>query len=171
MPKGENDFTLPADMVIAAIGQTLKPEELFDGISVRLNERHYLAADPVTGQTSVEWVFAGGDATNGLPPWCRQSPRGRRRQRESTGSSPGPITPSWRENRLVNTFFDPEADPVMANRPGMKLIPVAKRKGTFAEVETAWPRAVALGESKRCLRCDYREEAHCHEQPQAPTSK
>src|SRR5208283_4452494 len=50
---------LKADMVIAAIGQTLVASELFaatvprgilDGTSVRLNERQYLAADPVTGQ-------------------------------------------------------------------------------------------------------------------------
>ncbi|HUJ76277.1 MAG TPA: hypothetical protein VL359_15550, partial [bacterium] len=57
-----------------------------------------------------------------------------------------------------NTFFDPEADPVMANRPGLKLIPIKQRAGTFAEVETTWARAVALGETKRCLRCDYREQ-------------
>ncbi|MGA2480988.1 MAG: NADH-quinone oxidoreductase subunit NuoF, partial [Spirochaetia bacterium] len=157
--KGENDFTLPADMVIAAIGQTLKPEELFDGISVKLNERHYLAADPVTGQTSVEWVFAGGDATNGPSSVVQAIAEGEKAAAGIDRFLTGANHAVWRENRVVNTFFDPEADPVMANRPGMKLIPVAKRKGTFAEVEIAWPRAVALGESKRCLRCDYREAA------------
>jgi hypothetical protein len=57
----------------------------------------------------------------------------------------------------VDTYFDPEADPVIGNRPGVKLIPVARRKGSFAEVETKWSAAVALKETKRCLRCDYRE--------------
>jgi hypothetical protein len=37
------------------------------------------------------------------------------------------------------------------------LLPVAKRKG-FAEVERTWTSGVALVESRRCLRCDYREE-------------
>ena len=54
----------------------------------------------------------------------------------------------------------------------MKLIPVAKRKGSFAEVEIAWPRAVALGESKRCLRCDYRETlSKCHGIPWPPSRR
>jgi NADH-quinone oxidoreductase subunit F len=64
---------------------------------------------------------------------------------------------AWRVSRLVDTFFDPDADPVMTERAGVKLLPVAKRKG-FAEVETTWAAGVALGESRRCLRCDYREQ-------------
>jgi hypothetical protein len=44
----------------------------------------------------------------------------------------------------------------MGARPGLKLIPVSRRKG-FAEVETTWSAAVAMAETKRCLRCDYRE--------------
>jgi NADH-quinone oxidoreductase subunit F len=156
--KGENDFALPADMVIAAIGQTLKAEELFGGVSVRLNERHYLAADPVTGQTSVEWVFAGGDAASGPSSVVEAIAAGEKAAAGMDRFLTGAHHALWRENRIVNTFFDPEADPVMANRPGMKMIPIAQRKGTFAEVEIAWPRAVALAESKRCLRCDYRED-------------
>ena len=62
----------------------------------------------------------------------------------------------WRTHKAVSTFFDPDADPVMAARPGLKLIPVAKR-AAFTEVETTWSSAVALSETKRCLRCDYRD--------------
>jgi len=64
---------------------------------------------------------------------------------------------AWRVSRRVDTFFDPDADPVATPRPGLTLLPVAKRKG-FAEVERTWASGVALGESRRCLRCDYREE-------------
>jgi NADH-quinone oxidoreductase subunit F len=146
-------------MVIAAIGQTLKPAELFDGVAVRLNERQYLAADPVTGQTSVDWVFAGGDAASGPSSVVEAIAAGEKAAAGIDRFLTGADHALWRENRVVNTFFDPEADPVMANRPGMKLLPVARRAGTFAEVETTWARAVALGETKRCLRCDYREAA------------
>ncbi len=157
--KGENDFTLPADMVIAAIGQTLKPAELFDGVSVKLNERQYLAADPVTGQTSVEWVFAGGDAASGPSSVVEAIAAGEKAAVGIDKFLTGADHAVWRKSRIADTFFDPDADPVMGNRPDLKLIPVAKRKGSFAEVETTWARSVALGESKRCLRCDYREEA------------
>jgi len=155
---GENDFTLPADMVIAAIGQTLKPSELFDGVTVRLNERQYLAADPVTGQTSVEWVFAGGDAASGPSSVVEAIAAGEKAAAGIDRFLTGADHAVWRQSRVVNTFFDPDADPVMAGRPGLKLLPLARRSGTFAEVETTWARAVALGEAKRCLRCDYREQ-------------
>jgi len=160
--KGENDYTLKADMVIAAIGQTLDPAELFDGpagngVTVRLNERHYLAADPVTGQTSVEWIFAGGDAASGPSSVVEAIAAGEKAavgmDQYLTGATHAP----WRADHLADTAFDPDADPIMAKRPEMKLIPLAKRAG-FQEVEVAWPRAVALGETKRCLRCDYREQ-------------
>jgi len=156
--KGQNDFTLEADMVIAAIGQTLVPAELFDGTSVKLNERQYLAADPVTGQTSVEWIFAGGDAASGPSSVVEAIGAGERAAAGMDMFLSGSVHASWRTYKLADTFFDPEADPVIAGRPGVTMIPVAKRRGTFAEVETAWGRTVALAETKRCLRCDYREE-------------
>ena len=43
-------------------------------------------------------------------------------------------------------------------RAPLSLIPVSKRRLNFDEVESTWSRTVALAESKRCLRCDYREQ-------------
>ena len=157
--KGQNDYTLEADLVIAAIGQNLKPSELFDGVAVKLTEREYLKADPVTGQTSEEWVFAGGDAASGPASVVEAIAAGERAAVGMDRYMTGAVHAPWRENHLADTFFDPEADPILANRPGLKLIPIAKRSGSFAEVETTWTRAVALGETQRCLRCDYREDA------------
>ncbi len=71
-----------------------------------------------------------------------------------TGESHAP----WRTCRVSDAQFDPDADPVAGARPAVKLIPIAKRSGTFAEVELTLPCGAALAESKRCLRCDYREE-------------
>ena len=69
----------------------------------------------------------------------------------------GKSEPFWRNNRGVDTFFDPEADPVETPRGEPKLISVGKRRRNFTEVENTWSRSVALAEAKRCLRCDYRE--------------
>ena len=63
--KGGDEFVLEADQLIAAIGQALDPSELFDGITLKLSDREYIAVDPITGQTSVDWIFAGGDAAGG----------------------------------------------------------------------------------------------------------
>jgi NADH-quinone oxidoreductase subunit F len=69
----------------------------------------------------------------------------------------GKSDPFWRKDRGVDTFFDPEADPVETPRAELKLLPIAKRRRNFTEVEYTWSQSVALGEAKRCLRCDYRE--------------
>jgi NADH-quinone oxidoreductase subunit F len=66
---------------------------------------------------------------------------------------------AWRRESPADTFFDPDADPVETARAPLSLIPVSRRRLNFAEVESTWSRTVALAESKRCLRCDYREQA------------
>jgi NADH-quinone oxidoreductase subunit F len=155
--KGQNDFVLPADQLIAAIGQALAPEELFDGVALKLNDRQFIAVDPVNGQTSESWVFAGGDAVTGPSSVIEAIAAGEKAAVGIDTLLTGGEHAAWRVSRRVDTFFDPDADPVVTPRPGLTLLPVAKRKG-FAEVERTWASGVALGESKRCLRCDYREE-------------
>jgi NADH-quinone oxidoreductase subunit F len=65
---------------------------------------------------------------------------------------------AWRRENPADTFFDPDVDPVETARAPLSLIPVSKRRLNFDEVESTWSRIVALAESKRCLRCDYREQ-------------
>jgi NADH-quinone oxidoreductase subunit F len=155
--KGANDFALPADTVIAAIGQTLKAAELFDGVSLKLNERDFVAVDPTTGQTSEPWVFAGGDAVSGPSSVIEAIAAGEKAAVGIDLLLTGAVHASWRKDRLVDTYFDPDADPVEAARAPLSLIPVSRRAHNFGEVETTWSRSVALAECKRCLRCDYRE--------------
>ena len=151
----QGDFTMPADQLIAAVGQALKPNEIFDGVSLKLNDREFIAVNPVNGQASEEWVFAGGDAASGPSSVIESIAAGEKAAVGMHAFLAGMGEIPWRTSRTVDTFFDPDADPVMGTRPGLKLIPVSRRKG-FAEVETAWSAGVALAETKRCLRCDYR---------------
>ncbi len=155
--KGGSDFVLEADQLIAAVGQTLKPNEILDGAALKLNERDYVAADPVTGQTSVEWVFAGGDAVTGPSSVVEAIGAGEKAAVGMDRYLGGTGTVSWRTYKTVDTFFDPDAAPVMTPRAKAALISVARRKGSFAEVETTWSTGTALCESRRCLRCDYRD--------------
>jgi NADH-quinone oxidoreductase subunit F len=113
--------------------------------------------NPVNGQTSEGWVFAGGDAVSGPSSVIEAIAAGEKAAVGIDSMLTGAQHAVWRVSKLVDTFFDPDADPVATPRPGLRLLPVAKRKG-FAEVETTWAASVALGESKRCLRCDYRED-------------
>jgi NADH-quinone oxidoreductase subunit F len=153
-----SDFVVKADQLIAAIGQALDPNELFDGITLKLTDREFIAINPVTGQSSEPWVFAGGDAATGPSSVIEAIAAGEKAAVGMHALLTGADKVPWHVSRTVDTFFDPDADPVMSERPGLKLIPVVKRKG-FAEVETTWSAGVALAETKRCLRCDYREQA------------
>ena len=154
----KSDFLFDANQLIAAVGQALDPGELFDGVALKLNDRQFIAVNPVTGQASEEWVFAGGDSVSGPSSVIEAIAAGERAAVGMHTFLTGKHSVPWRVSRTVDTYFDPDADPVMAARPGLKLIPVARRKG-FAEVETTWAARVALAETKRCLRCDYREPA------------
>jgi NADH-quinone oxidoreductase subunit F len=150
----KTDFDMPADQLIAAVGQALDMPSL----PLKQNDRHLIAINPVNGQTSEEWVFAGGDAVSGPSSVIEAIAAGEKAAVGMHAHLRGAGDIPWRSYRPVDTFFDPDADPVMSARPGLKLIPVARRRG-FVEVESTWASPVALGETKRCLRCDYREPA------------
>ena len=61
--KSGEDFQLPVDLVILAIGQSTLTD--FLGSSKIKLERGHIVIDRVTGQTSNPKYFAGGDCTNG----------------------------------------------------------------------------------------------------------
>jgi NADH-quinone oxidoreductase subunit F len=150
------DVVEPAEQVIAAIGQDLRLGDLGE-TAPALGPDGWIAVDPLTGQTSVPWLFAGGDAVSGpssVPAAVAQGERGAVGiDRHLTGAEHG----FWRTWEEVRTAFDPDADPNPAPRATERLRPLPERRGNFVEVELGLSRAEAIREAHRCLRCDYRE--------------
>ncbi|MEA3355959.1 MAG: putative selenate reductase subunit YgfK [Candidatus Bipolaricaulota bacterium] len=64
VPIGGSQFVIAADSVITAIGQQLD-SSLFGASSISLSEPGRIDVDPETGLTSVDYVYAGGDAVRG----------------------------------------------------------------------------------------------------------
>jgi NADH-quinone oxidoreductase subunit F len=155
---GAADFTLEADQIIAAVGQVVDLDEIVNDAEPKLTDRGYVCADPLTGQTSVPWIFSGGDVVLGPASVAEAVGAGEKAAVGMDAYLTGENHAFWREDRDVETFFDPTADPVMYPRAAMRLIPVRKREHNFNEVELPSSEAVALREAKRCLRCDYRAE-------------
>ena len=149
------DFIVEADTVIAAIGQKLDAGAVLDGTPVELNRWSYLGGDPNTGQTSVEWVFTGGDAATGPSSVVEAIGAGERAAAGMDEFLTGANHAFWRRDIEPPTFFDPDADPVFAERHAVEELPVADRVTNFDEVELNWAAKVAVAEAKRCLRCDY----------------
>jgi NADH-quinone oxidoreductase subunit F len=152
------DYLVEADQVIVAIGQQLNPEKVFQGQPLALNTGKFLDANPVSMQTSVPWIFAGGDVVTGPFSVVEAVASGEKAAVGMDRFLTGESHAFWRDEQDVDTFFDPEADPVQTPRADMRLIPVARRRNNFSEVELPFTESVALHEAKRCLRCDYRGE-------------
>jgi NADH-quinone oxidoreductase subunit F len=148
-------FVVEADTVIAAIGQKLDAPTVLDGTPVDLNRWGYLAADPDTGQTSVDWVFTGGDAATGPASVVEAIGAGEKAAAAMDELLTGANHAFWRRDIEPPTAFDPDADPEMVDRHAVEELAVGARVSNFDEVELSWAAEVAIAEAKRCLRCDY----------------
>jgi len=65
IPVHGSEFLLEADGAIEAIGQGSNKVLLDAFPELKLNRHGYIVADPETGATSAEGVFAGGDIVTG----------------------------------------------------------------------------------------------------------
>jgi NADH-quinone oxidoreductase subunit F len=148
-------FTIPADEILVAIGQALSTAGFCDEIGVETQRNGFLIADAVTGQTSQKWIYAGGDGVSGPSSVVEAVAAGERAAVGIDKYLTGSEHAFWRETKEVDTFFDPDQDPVDTPREHLPLIPVERRCNNFDEVEQPWREAVAVRQAQRCLRCDY----------------
>ena len=153
---GRTQRRLPVecDQVIAAIGQSLDSEPLFDGVTVETTRKGWLATDK-NGRTSVEWVFAGGDAVTGPASVVDAIGAGEKAAVAIDQFLTGANHAFWRRDVAVDTPFDPDADPSETPRADVPVVAASMRIGGFDEVELSWTAEVAVAEARRCLRCDY----------------
>lgn len=63
--KADSEFELPVDTVIIAIGNSPNPLLTAATPGLAVNSRGCIEADETTGKTSIEGVYAGGDAVTG----------------------------------------------------------------------------------------------------------
>ena len=158
----ETEFIIPADQVILAVGQTLDPEKRLQGLHVHLNNDGFIAVDPVSGATSEQAVFAGGDAARGPASVIEAVADGEKAAVGIDQMLTGESHAFWRVEHEIDVPFDPNEDPSPIGRKKLPLIPVERRRNNFAEVEMPWDEATAVRQAKRCLRCDYGKQICTH---------
>ncbi len=151
----EDYFVIPGDQIITAIGQNVDLSVFKDSEGLTFDEKGFIRADSSTGRTSIDWVFAGGDSSSGPSSVVKAIKGGEVAAVGIDYYLTGEDHAFWREERKVETAFDPDADPAPYPREKVPLVAVEKRRSNFTEVEMAWTEAVALRQSSRCLRCDY----------------
>jgi NADH-quinone oxidoreductase subunit F len=155
-PEAAGDsFVLPADQVISAIGQALDLDAVVGEVGVKKQNKQFIEVNPVTGQTSVDWIFGGGDAVTGPDSVVGAVAAGERAAVGIDHMLTGANHAFWRTDAPVPVSFDPEEAPAPFAREKMPTIPVERRKNSFEEVEHCWEAPVATRQAKRCLRCEF----------------
>lgn len=153
--EGGDAYIIKADHVLVAIGQTLDVKSLCGDITLETRNQSFIHVNPVNGQTSEKWIFAGGDAVSGPSSVVEAVAAGERAAVGIDQYLSGANHAFWRESYEVDTSFDPDAEPSDSPREKLNLIPVERRRNNFDEVELPWSEPVAVRQAQRCLRCDY----------------
>ena len=167
--EGGNAFILPADQVLVAVGQALDLQKITNHVQLEARDQSFIQANPVTGQTSEKWIFAGGDAVTGASSVVEAVAAGERAAVGIDLYLTGKNHAFWRETREVDTAFDPDAEPSDAPRERLNLLPIERRRNNFDEVEQPWRESVAVRQAARCLRCDYGKRCALNHAEEATT--
>ncbi len=155
----ENDITIiDTDYVIVAIGQ-MGEFDFSEKESIAVTERGGLAADSLTFQTPVPWIFAGGDAVYGPKSVVDAVACGK----EAAESIHRFITgQDLRENR--EKIFEFERPEIKGEVEKERIYPlklsVERRKGNFKEITSTFTEDQISRESQRCLSCGICSECY-----------
>jgi hypothetical protein len=120
-----------------------------------LEQRGTYVADPVTLQTDVPGVFAGGDAVSGPASVIEAIAAGQRAAESILRYLRGEDLALGRavegSDLSAIEYYMPE-QPVQRPRAQMPRLPLAQRSG-FAEVDLGFIQEQAVAEAERCLSC------------------
>ncbi|MDR1823936.1 MAG: [FeFe] hydrogenase, group A [Bifidobacteriaceae bacterium] len=159
VPIDGSEFTLPADTVIGAIGQSTNTQFLYDDLPVKLGRYGDIEVTPGTMETSEHKIFAGGDCVTGPATVIQAVAAGKAAAKAMCEFlvkgyvRPEPAVYNCSRGSLEDLPRDEfEAKPKLARVP-MPEIEVAARSGNFDEVETGYTEADARLEAARCLHC------------------
>lgn len=157
-PVEGSEFILPAGAVIAAIGQKVDAECLDQDCGLELGRGSRVATEAATGQSNLEWLFAGGDAVTGPATVIEAVAAGKRAAKAMNQYLKGQPT------ELALTALQPRdhVEPIhatpeqraKAERVSMPLRPAGERKQDFEQVELGFDEERAFEVAARCLRCD-----------------
>lgn len=146
-------WTEKADLIVFAIGQACD----LTGVPQEILTSKGMAADAVTGQTCIPWIFAAGDAVTGPGSVASAVGGGKRAASGMLTYLRGGdmnLLKAW-DMPVVPEPESPEKHTRMTREEG-HLLPAASADGHFMELYAGLRHEQALGESLRCLTCGSR---------------
>jgi len=148
------------DGLIAAVGTKPDMTAIARKEGLDISESGALVADPLTMATSRSAVFAGGDVVTGETTVIQAMAAGKRAAeciaRFIDGLNPAPEPRLVRPSLYVEPLSAEEGSAAAADRPEMPRLQAKKRTRSHVEVETGLATDAAVGEARRCLRCELR---------------
>ncbi|ATW24668.1 NADH-quinone oxidoreductase subunit NuoF [Candidatus Formimonas warabiya] len=154
LPVEGSEFLMPVDVVIVAVGQTLK-RGFLKGTGVQVIEPGMIGVAPKTYLTSVEGIFAAGDCISG-PSTVVEAIKGGKEAAANIDrylGGDGKVIPKIEVERKLSGEILEKEQP----RHPMNCLPVNQRLSGFAEVELGYAEDEAIKEACRCLRCDVKK--------------
>ena len=162
VPIEGSETLLDVEMVISAIGQS--PDASFKEkdphqrmTQLELTRWNTIDNDPALLQSSIPYIFTGGDSATGPALVVDAIGGGRRAARSidlflKTGTVE-PVKDSLQEKKIPESIFTKVPGIKKTARAKMPEIPVSQRLDSMIEVDLVLPEDTALTEAERCLNC------------------
>lgn len=146
VPVAGSSFTVAADLVVVAVGQT--PETAGLEVGLELTKDGAIVADSKTLATNIPGVFSGGDCVTGPDTLIAAIAAGKKAAQsidKYLGGDGVVVDPLSVERMIHGQILEQEA-------PRQEM-PVRHADG-FLEVELGYTLEQAVAEAMRCFRCD-----------------
>lgn len=158
VPVADSNFRIEAGAVIAAIGQQPDFRAFSYKIPFEITPRNNIVTEPFNTRTTVEDIFAGGDAVTGPATVVEAIAAGKQAALDihhylSGAEGPAPIFRSMRRRKVPFTPI-PASEKISQKRIPVPLQDAEERRHNFDIVETGYDEENAQREALRCLRCD-----------------
>jgi len=152
IPIEGSEFTVPVDTVILAIGET--PDISFLPKEVEVTKGNTITVDPVTLETKMPGVFAGGDAVTGPASVVEAIAAGKSAAVSIDRYLRGLDLKSGREEKVSEiTWVTIEAPLEKKPKQTMPCLAPSQRVGNFQEVELGFTGETGIREAHRCFFC------------------
>lgn len=146
VPVAGSDFTVAADVVIAAIGQA--PETGGLGAGLELTKGGTVVVDTETLATGIRGLFSGGDCVTGPDTLIAAVAAGKKAAQsidKYLGGDGVVVEPLAVERKINGQIIEEESS--------RQEMPVRHAEG-FLEIELGYTLEQAVAEAMRCFRCD-----------------
>jgi coenzyme F420-reducing hydrogenase delta subunit/thioredoxin reductase/Pyruvate/2-oxoacid:ferredoxin oxidoreductase delta subunit len=152
MPIEGSEFTVPVDTVILAIGET--PNTSFLPKEIETTQRNAVLVDPVTLETRMPGVFAGGDAVTGPASVIEAIAAGKKAAVSIDRRLRGLDLRAGREKEISETTWVTSME-LLQKKPKQPVpcLTPPQRVGNFKEVELGFTVETGTKETHRCFFC------------------